>query len=123
MKKNIMVVDDDAEVAMIIEEILKTHNYRVVIAGDGLRAIERSHQEKLDLILMDVLLPYFSGFWFCNAFKHRPETSHIPIVVVSSLSSPEDIQKAYQVGASGYLKKPFDSDQLLEVVSKTMQLG
>ena len=118
-----MVVDDDAEVAMIIEEILKTHNYRVVVASDGLHAIERSNQEKLDLILMDVLLPFFSGFWFCDAFKHRPETSHIPIVVVSSLSSPEDIKKAYQVGASGYLKKPFNSDQLLEVVSKTISIG
>lgn len=120
MKKCILVVDDDVEITMIIEEILKANHYDVVIAHDGLKAIERSHEVRADLILMDLKLPIFSGFWFCDAFKHRPETKHIPIVVVSSLNSPEDVKKAYQVGATGFLKKPFQSAELLEAVEKAI---
>ncbi len=122
-KKNVLVIDDDAEIAMIIEEILESNDYRVIVACDGLRGIEKTHQENIDLILMDIRLPFFSGFWFCDAFKHKPETKNIPIVMVSSLSSPEDVKKAYQVGASGYLKKPFQSDELLEAVRSAIQNG
>ena len=120
MRKNILVVDDDAELTMIIEEILRSNHYDVVVANDGLKAIEKSHIKKVDLILMDIRLPIFSGFWFCDAFKHKPETRHIPIIVVSSLSSPEDVKKAYQVGAAAFLKKPFQSSELLEAVQKAI---
>lgn len=119
--KNILVVDDDTEITMIIEEILKQNHYNVTVAHDGLSAIERSNKEKIDLILMDVRLPIFSGFWFCDAFKRKPETQNIPIVVVSSLSEPEDVQKAYRVGACAYLKKPFLTDELLHVVHEALK--
>ena len=105
---------------MIMEEILKSNNYEVIVAHDGLQAIETSQRSKPDLILMDIRLPIFSGFWFCDAFKHRPETRHIPVLFVSSLSSPEDVKKAYQVGAAGYLRKPFQSAELLEAVQKAI---
>lgn len=120
MGKSILVIDDDPEVTMIIQEILKTKSYDVVIAHDGLRAMEKTNEKKIDLILMDLRLPIFSGFWFCDAFRRKPETKNIPIIVISALTSPEDMQKAYKVGASSFLKKPFRSDELLEVVSKTL---
>lgn len=119
--KNILVVDDDSEITMIIEEILKQKDYKVTVAHDGLNAIEESKKEQVDLILMDVRLPIFSGFWFCDAFKRKPETKNVPIVIVSSLSGPEDVQKAFRVGACAYLKKPFLSDELLTVVQKALK--
>ena len=118
--KNILVVDDDVEVTMIIEEILKQKNYRVLVAHDGLKAMERSNGERIDLILLDIRMPMLSGFWFCDAFKHKPQTKHIPIVMVSSLSDADEMRKAYKLGASDFLKKPFQSQELLEVVEKNL---
>ncbi len=116
----ILIIDDDPEFTSSVGEILKSHDYEVMVAHDGLQAIENSRNKTIDLILLDIRLPFFSGFWFCDAFKQRPQTKDIPVVVVSGLSEAENIQKAYRVGASAYLKKPFRAEKLLEVVEQTL---
>jgi len=118
MKKRILVVDDDVEMTLMIEGILVGHDYDVVLAHDGLLAIEKSNKEKIDLILLDIRMPFFSGFWFCDAFKQRPQTKNIPVVVISALTGEEDVKKAYRMGATGYVKKPFQSEELLMAVAK-----
>ena len=105
---------------LLMESILKKQGYEIVTAYDGLSAIEKSNENPIDLILMDIRMPMLSGFWFCDAFKQRPKTKNVPVVIVSSLSGEADVQKAYQMGASGYLKKPFQSEELLETVRKTL---
>ncbi len=120
MTKRILIVDDDVEMAEIMAHILERNHYQVVLAHDGIQAIEKSKREKVDLILLDIRMPFFSGFWFCDAFKQREETRDIPVVVVSGLSEDENRQKALDVGASAYLKKPFEADKLLEVVRTTL---
>lgn len=118
MGKKILIIDDDVDMASMMGEILATRDFEVVLAHDGIRAIEKSNKEKVDLILLDIRMPFFSGFWFCDAFKQKPETKDIPVVIVSALSTPEDIEKAYRLGAAGYLTKPFKATELLEVVEK-----
>lgn len=118
MGKKILIIDDDVEMANMMGEILSTRNYEIVLAHDGIRAIEKSNKEKVDLILLDIRMPFFSGFWFCDAFKQKPETKDIPVVIVSALSNPEDIEKAYRLGAAGYLTKPFKAAELIGVVEK-----
>ena len=118
MGKKILIIDDDVETAMMMREILGARDYEVILAHDGIRAIEKSNREKVDLILLDIRMPFFSGFWFCDAFKQKPETKDIPVVIVSALNNPEDIEKAYRLGAAAYLTKPFKSQELLNVVEK-----
>ncbi|MGH7198729.1 MAG: response regulator [Candidatus Omnitrophota bacterium] len=120
MRKKILVVDDDVEFTMMVEGILRDHDYEVVLAHNGLLAVEKSNQGKIDLILLDVRMPFFSGYWFCDAFKHRPNTKNIPVVIISALTADEDVQKAYQMGACGYIKKPFQVNELLEAVEKAI---
>jgi CheY-like chemotaxis protein len=120
MSKKILVVDDDVEMTMMVQEILSQKDYEVFLAHNGLAAIEKSNHEMPDLILLDIRMPILSGFWFCDAFKKRPKSKNIPVVIVSSLSAEEDIQKAYQMGASAYLKKPFRPEELITVVEKTI---
>ena len=116
--KKILVVDDDVEMTMIIKDVLTEHDYEVEIAYNGLEAIKKSKEESLALILIDIRMPFFSGLWFCEAFKQRPQTRDIPVIVVSALSSEEDIQKAYERGACAYLRKPFRTEELLHLVKK-----
>jgi len=116
--KKILIIDDDVEMATMMGEILGSRNFEVILAHDGIRAIEKSNKEKIDLILLDIRMPFFSGFWFCDAFKQKPETKDIPVVIVSALNKPEDIEKAYRLGAAAYLTKPFKSHELVNVVEK-----
>lgn len=118
MAKKILIIDDDVDTATMMGEILMRRNYEVILAHDGIRAIEKSNREKVDLILLDIRMPFFSGFWFCDAFKQKPETKDIPVVIVSALSNPEDIDKAYRLGASAYLTKPFRTQDLVGIVEK-----
>ena len=114
--KNILVVDDDKDMNLMMKKILSGHHYRVVTAVNGLEAVEKTKGNRIDLILMDVRMPYFSGFWFCDVFKKKPDTKDIPVVFISALSGEENVQKAMGLGARAYLKKPFESDELLRVV-------
>lgn len=118
MTKKVLIIDDDVEYAEIVSNILKERDYETLIATDGLQAIEKSKMGGIDLILLDIRMPFFSGLWFCDAFKQREETQDIPVVIVSGFLDAENIQKAYRVGACAYLKKPFESDELLSVIEK-----
>lgn len=120
MNKIILVVDDDEDITLIIEEILKQHDYEVLVAHDGPHAVEKTQQHRVDLVLMDIRMPNFSGLWFCEIFKRKPQTRNIPVVVISSAFHPEDIEKARQLGVKACLKKPFDSEELLAVVEKAI---
>ena len=113
-------MDDDAEISFLMSEILKQDAYEVVLAHDGIQAIEKSKNERLDLILLDIRMPFFSGFWFCDAFKQRFETKDIPVIIVSGLLDEANTRKAYDAGASGHLKKPFQPEELSAIVKQTL---
>ena len=113
----VLVVDDDAATRELIGEILRPH-HQVLFAQNGLEAFQWTQRGHIDLILMDILMPLFSGFWFCNAFKRKRSTANIPIVIVSGMLNDENVEKARLVGACATVKKPFRCDELLEVVEK-----
>ena len=119
-RKKILIIDDDPDMAFHMSDTLKTHRYQVSVAHTGPDAIEKSMQGDFDLVLVDIRMPFFSGLWFCDAFKHRPQTKSIPVIVVSGLAPEENMEKAYQVGASAYLKKPFRSEELIETINKVL---
>ena len=118
--KNILIVDDDKEMTMILGDILETHHYGVTFAYDGLQAFEKTQKEKVDLILLDICMPYFTGFWFCDAFKNKPQTRHIPIVMMSGMPDEENRERALNLGAVAFLKKPFNPSELLKILKNTL---
>ena len=117
MTKKILIVEDDANAALLMEELLSP-NFEVVKAPDGLTAIEKANQTPFDLILMDLRLPMFSGLWFCRAFKKKPNTRHIPIVVVSAALDEEAEEQARELGVAATLKKPFQNREFLDTVNR-----
>ncbi len=118
--RKILVVDDDVEMAQIMKETLEHQSFEVIMAHDGIQAVEKSRQNKVDLIVLDVRMPFFSGFWFCDAFKQREETRNIPIIMISGVMDEENIQKAHDLGASACLRKPFKPSELLQAVEKNL---
>jgi len=116
--KTVLVVDDDPSTCELIQEILSEGHYQVLTAHDGLEAVEWTNHGHIDLILMDIRMPLFSGLWFCGAFKKKKNTCNIPIVIVSGMLDEENEEKARLAGACACVKKPFSCQELLEVVEK-----
>jgi CheY-like chemotaxis protein len=116
--KTILVVDDDPATCELIQDILESCHYHVVTAHDGLEAVERTNHGHIDLILMDIMMPYLSGMWFCKAFKEKKNTSNIPIVIVSAGMDAESDERARRMGACATVKKPFHCEELVRIVEE-----
>jgi len=100
----IMVVDDDATLRNLLVASLERSGYSVIAAGDGIEAIALFKQNKVDLILLDVIMPNMDGFATCEKIR---ETSDVPIVILSAMSRPDDMVHGFNLGADDYIAKPF----------------
>ena len=116
--KTVLVVEDDPKVASFVQELLTQNNYRVLIANDGLLAIDQTNRNHVDIVLMDIRLPISSGFWFCQALRKKKNTRNIPVVMMSGEMDTENTQRARLAGAVATVQKPFTIQELLSVVEK-----
>jgi CheY-like chemotaxis protein len=115
--KRILVVENDVEVAALLQGVLTSYGY-VVEMADALSVFQASREHLPDLILLDLLVPSVSGVEAVRHLRDLPETSDIPVVLMSSAA--EVAQRAAQLGAAGYLKKPFELNDLLAVVTRSL---
>ncbi len=116
----ILVVDDDSGIRELIKAILSKEGHEAFLASDGPDAIQIANKQPVDLILLDIRMPNFSGFWFCDAFQKKENTKKIPIIMMSSSSDPSTQQRALKMGARLFLPKPFKPQQLVQAVKKVV---
>lgn len=117
MPRTILLTEDDKDVAKLTTTALQNAGYTVIWAPDGIKAVEILQNNRIDLIILDVMMPVFSGYWFCDVFKRNPDTKDIPVIFLSALSSEEDIKRGLELGASAYLTKPFKVKRLIDTVA------
>jgi len=113
MTKTILVVDDNEDVARITASFLTAKGYAVVVASDGVRALELAAQHPPDCVLLDLMMPRMSGIEVLNRLKQEPATSSIPVILVTAKGRDEDVLSGYKEGADYYITKPFSSQQLI----------
>ncbi|MFH1136004.1 MAG: two-component system response regulator [Pseudomonadota bacterium] len=111
-KPVILVVDDEDLNLRLIEALLKPQGYDVMVARDGLEALNKVRQFPPDLILLDIMMPKLNGFEVARKLREDPETVIIPIVMVTALQDVEDRVKALEMGADDFLTKPVDRMEL-----------
>ena len=111
-KKRILAVDDEASLCEFYETALKTLGYDVVCANSGRKAKEAIAQRKPDLILMDIMMPEVDGMTLTRELRSDPQTSDVPIIVVSGLADAGTLNDALLFGAVDYMVKPVDLDAL-----------
>jgi two-component system sensor histidine kinase/response regulator len=121
MANKVLIIEDHPETSELLGNILQLEGIDFSIASDGKIGIERTRSEKPDLILLDVMMPEMSGFEVCNILKSDPETSYIPIIIVSARASDESVAKGKNLGANDYIPKPFDPFKLIELVKKHLK--
>lgn len=114
--KRILVVEDNAELAKLLELILRRAGYDVDIAEDGLQALDVFQKQSPDLVLLDIMLPHLDGYEVCARIRGEFH-SDAPVIMLSSLDSPLDMERSREVGATDHISKPFDKNQLLEIIA------
>jgi two-component system alkaline phosphatase synthesis response regulator PhoP len=110
----ILIVDDESAIRLVCRLNLDAVGFQTLEAPDGETALELARSEQPDLILLDVMLPGIDGWGVARELGAAPETRDIPILFLSARSDPSDEARAYEVGALGYLTKPFDPEELIE---------
>ena len=111
-KPQILVVEDNQEMQKFLEKILLEH-YQVITANDGTEGLEMVREYGPDLVLTDVMMPGMNGNEFCRLLKTDLNTSHIPVLMLTALSSVESQVEGFETGADDYIVKPFDDRILL----------
>ena len=117
----ILVVDDNRSNRRLLRSILEQDGYRVLDAIDGAPGVDAARQARPDLILLDLIMPGMSGLDACLQLKARPETSEIPIVLLSLRTGFPEEEKGRQVGAVEYLYKPFGRAEVTACVRRHVQ--
>ncbi len=119
--RTILVVDDEPDIQMVLSARLEAAGYRVETSGTGLEALNRIRSNPPDLVILDLMLPGMDGFAVCAMLKRDQRYRHIPIIILSARSQPQDRQTGKDLGADAYLTKPFQPQELLGTVSRLLQ--
>ena len=119
-KRRILVVDDDNQVADMFISYLELKGFVTERVDNGENALASAISFKPDLVLLDVMMPKINGFDVLDILKNTPQTSNIPVIMLTSLSGKEDVDRANKLGAEAYLEKA--STNLETVLSKINDL-
>lgn len=122
MTARILVVDDIPANVRYLEARLKAEYFEVRTALNGRAALEVAEQERVDLVLLDVMMPDMTGFEVCAALKANPRTAHIPVIMVTSLDQAEDRVRGLESGADDFLTKPVSDTSLIARVKSLVRL-
>lgn len=114
--RRIVVIEDDADEAEMISKMLGRRGYEALIAPDGVAAISMIMTGEIHMIILDIMMPFFSGYWYCDVFKKNPATKEIPVVIISALDKKSDIEKGLNLGADAYVTKPFTEERLIGTI-------
>lgn len=119
--KTVMTVDDSASIRQMVSLVLRGAGYEVVEAVDGKDALSKLGNREMHLFLSDINMPNMDGLEFTRRLRALPEYKFVPIVLLTTESHPEKKQEGKAAGATAWIVKPFDPDQLLAVVKKVVR--
>ncbi len=118
----ILIVDDVVSNVLLLKILLTNEKFQVCTANNGTTCIEMAQKELPDLILLDVMMPDLNGFDTATILKKDEKTKDIPIIFLTALNTPQDLVHGFQVGASDFLTKPFNKEELVMRVMQQISL-
>jgi CheY-like chemotaxis protein len=119
---DILIVDDVPDNIRLLSRILVKRGYHTRKALNGAMALTAIASAQPHLILLDVQMPDMSGYELCSHIKSNPQTRHIPIVFLSAHDDTSEKRKAFSLGGSDYISKPFNIDHLLKTIQQQIEL-
>jgi len=123
MAKKILIADDEQNIVISLEFLMKREGYEVSIANDGEEAVARIRAELPDLVLLDVMMPKKSGFEVCQEVKADPALQSVRILMLTAKGRDAEVAKGLALGADAYMTKPFSTKELVERVRSMLTAG
>lgn len=117
VKKKVLLAEDTVPIRLVIKTILSKIGYELIIADNGVEAVEKALELLPDVILMDIMMPRMDGIQATLKIKSNPKTKHIPIIMLTALKTSDAVLTSYDYGADYYINKPFSNDELVKAVS------
>ncbi|MDH5383515.1 MAG: response regulator, partial [Candidatus Aminicenantes bacterium] len=121
-KRKILIVDDDPTSLKILESMLPSEKYEIIIATNGKEALQAAFDQLPDLVLLDIMMPDMDGFDVTRTIKRDPRTKDTPVILVTALDDPENKVTGLEAGAEELLNKPVHSTELLARVNSMLRL-
>ena len=118
----VLIVDDVPENIDILIKTLNTDQLKFSVGLNGRDAVDITIKAKPDLIILDVMMPEMSGFEACRELKSNPETQHIPVIFLTALQQPQDIEKGFSLGCVDYIPKPFRDSEVRARIRSQLKL-
>lgn len=126
MALDVLIVDDSAAIRKILLRVLTQTDLEigeVLEAGDGLEALAILEAKKVGLVLSDVNMPKMDGLQFLTSVRSRPDWSSIPVIMITTEGSQAKVMEAVQLGAQGYVRKPFTAEQIKEKITSCVSVA
>lgn len=120
MKKILVTEDSAAMRGLIVSTLEAMGGYEVFEAGNGFEALRMLPREKVDLVITDINMPDINGLELVNFCRNNPEYRHTPLIIISTEGSERDREKGMALGASAYLVKPFQPEELQHLVRRLL---
>ncbi len=113
--KRILCVDDDKGILKFMERMLVRRGYDVLVAQNGLEALEILKKENMDLIILDIRMPRMDGYQLLDEIRYTDQAS-VPVIMLTARDKDEDVVKGYREGADYYVTKPFSTETIINII-------
>ena len=123
MAKKILIADDEQNIVISLEFLMKREGFVVCIAHDGQEALDKARSEVPDLVLLDVMMPRKSGFEVCQELRADEAIRDTLVLMLTAKGRDTDVAKGMGVGADGYMTKPFSTKDLVQKVRELLGAG
>ena len=121
MNKKILIADDEQNIVISLEFLMKREGFEVLVANDGEEAIKRIRADQPDLVLLDVMMPKKSGFEVCQEVKADPTLGGVRILMLTAKGRDTELAKGLALGADAYMTKPFSTRELVDKVRSLLE--
>ncbi|PIE25554.1 MAG: two-component system response regulator [Planctomycetota bacterium] len=118
MDRTILIIEDEKLIIVSTQMVLESVGYRVESAMNGEEGIEKASDIRPDLVLLDIMMPGIDGWETLTRLKRDEVTRDIPVIIFTAREHARGHQKSDEMGAAGYFRKPFEPDELIELVEK-----
>ena len=115
-----LVVDDDPVIVRLLKVNFEMEGYEVATAADGEQGLAAARSERPDVVVSDIMMPRLDGYETCARLKQEDGTKDIPVVFLSAKAQQSDIDKGKAFGVADYLTKPFDPNDLIDMVERLL---
>ena len=119
--KKLLVADDEPNIVISLEYLMKREGYQVLVATDGNQALEAIQREQPALVLLDVMMPGKTGFEVCQAVRADPALDGVRILMLTAKGRETDVGKGLALGANAYMTKPFSTRELVQKVAELLE--